>query len=105
MPLVDAGRLLILYYQVRTINNTSDRFEKLAEMFPNDSELYLSCSYAFKAILKFRTKHGLLNHDNGRFIKLESLTKEEKMKLKRCFKTISSLQEVIKVKFNLGNLL
>lgn len=105
MPLIDAGRLLILNYQIKTINNTAERFEKLAELFPEDSELYLSCSYAFKALLKFRTKHGLINHDNGRFIKLESMTKEEKMKLKRCFKTIASIQETIKIKFNLGSLL
>jgi len=105
MPLIDAGRLLILSYQIKTINNTAERFEKLAETVPENSELYLSCSYAFKALLKFRTKHGLINHDNGRFIKLETLTKEEKMKLKRCFKTISSVQDLIKIKFNLGNLL
>ncbi len=105
MPLVDAGRLLTLHYQIKTINNTAERFEKLAELFPEDQEIYLSCSYAFKAISKFRTKHGLLNKDNGRFIELSVLTKEEKMKLKRCFKTIAALQELIKVKFNLGNLL
>ncbi|RIA10174.1 CBS domain-containing protein [Flavobacteriaceae bacterium MAR_2010_72] len=105
LPLIDAGRVLTLNYQVKTINNTAERFEKLAELFPEDKDLYLSCSYAFKALLKFRTKHGLINNDNGRFIKLAVLTKEEKMKLKRCFKTISTLQETIKIKFNLGALL
>lgn len=105
LPLVDAARLLMLNYQIKNINNTAERFEKLAEIIPEDKDLYLSCSYAFKAILKFRTKHGLINNDNGRFIKLESLTKEEKMKLKRCFKTITSLQESIKFKFNLSSLI
>ncbi|MEY8868407.1 CBS domain-containing protein [Flavobacteriaceae bacterium 144Ye] len=104
MPLIDAGRLLTLTYQIKNINNTAERFEKLAELFPENKELYLSSSYAFKAILKFRTKHGLLNNDNGRFIALEVLTKEEKMKLKRCFKTIATLQEFIKIRFNLSTL-
>ncbi len=104
MPLIDAGRLLTLTYQIKNINNTAERFEKLAELFPENKELYLSSSYAFKAILKFRTKHGLLNSDNGRFIALEVLTKEEKMKLKRCFKTIATLQEFIKIRFNLSAL-
>ncbi len=104
MPLIDAGRLLTLTYQIKNINNTAVRFEKLAELFPENKELYLSSSYAFKAILKFRTKHGLLNNDNGRFIALEVLTKEEKMKLKRCFKTIATLQEFIKIRFNLSTL-
>ncbi len=105
MPLIDAGRLLALTYQIKNINNTAERFEKLAELFPVNKELYLACSYAFKALLKFRTKHGLINNDNGRFIELEIMTKEEKMKLKRCFKTIASLQEFIKVRFNLNTLM
>lgn len=100
MPIIDAGRVLALNYQIKNINNTAERFEKLAEIQPENSELYLSCSYAAKALLKFRTKHGLINNDNGRFIKLENLTKEEKMKLKRCFKTISNIQDLIKIKFN-----
>ncbi|WP_053970070.1 DUF294 nucleotidyltransferase-like domain-containing protein [Mangrovimonas sp. ST2L15] len=105
MPIVDAGRLLTLKFQVKNINNTAERFEKLAEIFPENEELYLGCSYAFKAISKFRTKHGLQNNDNGRFIELEHLTKEEKMKLKRCFKTIAQVQEFIKVRFNVSTLL
>ncbi len=105
MPIVDAGRVLALSYQIKTLKNTSERFERLAELVPENRELYLSCSYAHKALLKFRTKHGLINNDNGRFIKLETMTKEEKMKLKRCFKAISNIQEVIKLKFNTSNML
>jgi len=100
MPITDAGRVLAIYYQLKGINNTADRFEKLASLIPENRELYLSCSYASKALLKFKTKHGLMQNDSGSFIELKVLTKEEKMKLKRCFKTISSLQELIKVKFN-----
>lgn len=105
MPLIDAGRLLTLNFQIKTITNTGERFEKLAELVPENKELFLACSYSFKAILKFRTKHGLINNDDGRFIKLETLTKEEKMKLKRCFKTIANVQEYIKMRFNLGHLI
>ncbi|OMP30849.1 DUF294 nucleotidyltransferase-like domain-containing protein [Mangrovimonas sp. DI 80] len=105
MPLIDAARLLTLNYQIKTITNTGERFEKLAELVPENKELFLACSYSFKAILKFRTKHGLINNDDGRFIKLETMTKEEKLKLKRCFKTINNVQEYIKMRFNLGHLL
>ncbi|MFT4832603.1 MAG: CBS domain-containing protein [Psychroserpens sp.] len=105
MPLTDAARVLILSHSVKSINNTSERFEKLAELEPNNEELYLACSYASKALLKFRTKQGLLHNDSGRFIALESLTKEEKIKLKRTFKTISELQELISLRFNVANIL
>lgn len=104
MPLIDAARVLVLSHQIKSINNTAERFEKLAELEPNDKELFLACSYATKALLKFRTKQGLLHNDSGRFIALDKLTKEEKMKLKRTFKTIKELQELIKVRFKVSNL-
>lgn len=103
MPIVDAGRLFALSNQIKNINNTAERFEKMAELFPENKELYLSCSYTSKALLKFRTKHGLLHNDNGRFIEIAALNKEEKMKLKRCFNTIAQIQESIKLKYNLSN--
>ena len=104
MPLTDAARVLILSHSVKSISNTAERFEKLAELEPKNRELYLSCSYSFKALLKFRTKQGLLHHDSGQFIALESLSKMEKIKLKRTFKTIKELQELISVRFNVSNL-
>lgn len=102
-PIVDAGRLFALSNQIKNINNTAERFEKMAELFPENKEFYLSCSYTSKALIKFRTKQGLLHNDDGRFIELSALTKEEKMKLKRCFKIIAKVQELIKLKFNVIN--
>ncbi|WP_298537111.1 DUF294 nucleotidyltransferase-like domain-containing protein [uncultured Algibacter sp.] len=103
MPLVDAARLLILSKQIRDVNNTSERFEKLAHLEPQNRELYESCSYAFKALTKFKTKQGLLNNNSGKLINLETLMKEEKLKLRRCFKPIQEIQEVLKIRFDLKN--
>lgn len=105
MPLSDAARVLILSHSVKSISNTPERFEKLAELEPQNKELYLSCSYSFKALLKFRTKQGLLHNDSGQFISLETLSKLEKIKLKRTFKTIKDLQEIITIRFNPSNIL
>lgn len=77
----------------------------MAELEPNNQELYLACSYATKALLKFRTKQGLLHHDSGRYIELESLTKEEKIKLKRTFKAIKEIQDLISIRFKVSNIL
>ena len=99
MPLVDGARVLILSHAVKSINNTAERFEKLATLEPQNKELYMACSYASKALLKFRIKQGLLHNDSGRFIALDKLSKEEKVKLKRTFKTIKELQELISVRF------
>lgn len=104
MPLADAARVLILSHSVKGISNTPERFEKLAELEPQNKELYLSCAYSYKTLLKFRTKQGLLHHDSGQFIELEALTKLEKVKLKATFKTIKELQEVISMRFNPGKI-
>ena len=105
MPLIDAARVLTLSKQIKNINNTYERFEKLAELDPNNKELFNSCAYAFKALLKFKTKQGLLHDNTGKFIELSSLTKEEQLKLKRCFKPINEIQESLKLRFNLSNVL
>ena len=99
MPLVDAARVLILHHNVPDISNTWERYEKLAELEPNNQETFLACSYASKALLRFRTKQGLQNNDSGRYINLELLNKEEKMKLKRTFKTIKEIQELLNIRF------
>ncbi|WP_010517283.1 DUF294 nucleotidyltransferase-like domain-containing protein [Croceivirga radicis] len=104
MPLSDAARVLILSHNITGISNTWERYEKLAELEPNNKEIYLACSYAFKALLKFRTKQGLENKDTGRYIKLDRLSKEEKMKLKRTFKTIKEIQELINLRFKVAQI-
>jgi CBS domain-containing protein len=105
MPLTDAARVLILSHEIKKINNTAERFEKLAELEPANSELYLSCSYATKALLKFRAKQGIRHADSGRYIPMESLNKEEKVKLKRTFKIIKEIQDVVGFRFKVSNLL
>ncbi|WGK66075.1 DUF294 nucleotidyltransferase-like domain-containing protein [Croceiramulus getboli] len=101
LPLIDAARILVLATSQRNVNNTASRFEHLATIEPQNRELYENCAYAFKALLKFRTRQGLKNGDTGKLIKLESLTKAERLKLKRCFKPLKDIQEVLKVRFQL----
>ncbi|TAI48607.1 DUF294 nucleotidyltransferase-like domain-containing protein [Flagellimonas allohymeniacidonis] len=105
MPMIDAARVLILSHNVKSINNTAERYEKLAELEPQNSELYLACSYASKALLKFRTIQGLQHNDSGRFIALDQLDKEEKIKLKRTFKTLKEIQELLQVRFQVKSFL
>ncbi len=105
MPMIDAGRLLALSHQIKNTNNTFERFERLASLEPQNAGLFHSCSYAFKALMKFRTKSGLIHHDSGRYISVEEMSKEERMKLKRCFKSLSQVQELIAVRYQAQNIL
>ncbi|RMB58024.1 CBS domain-containing protein [Dokdonia sinensis] len=103
-PLISGARVLALYHHIRDVNNTAQRFERLSQLEPENKELYESCAYAFKALLKFRVKQGLKNDNSGRFINLSDLSKSEKLKLKRCFKPLRDLQEVLRIRFQTQNL-
>lgn len=105
MPLVDAARLLILSHNIKAINNTLERYEKLIELEPQNKDTYLFCIEAYKNLLTFRTKQGLKHNDSGRFIDLESLDKGNRLQLKRSFKAVKEVQELIKVRFKLSQLL
>lgn len=101
MPLIDAGRLLALHKETRNINNTYLRFKKLAELEPQNEELYEACADAFLTLLTFRTKEGLFNENSGRYMNLKELSKLDKVKLKNCFSPIQGIQELIKTRFQL----
>ncbi|MBT8246132.1 MAG: CBS domain-containing protein [Winogradskyella sp.] len=105
MPLVDAARLLILSHNIKSVNNTIQRFIKLIELEPQNKDVYLFCIEAFKDLLEFRTSQGLTNNNSGRFIDLQSLSKGNRLKLKRSFKSVKAIQELIQTRFKLSQLL
>ncbi|WP_271783499.1 DUF294 nucleotidyltransferase-like domain-containing protein [Aquimarina algiphila] len=105
MVLIDAARILSLYHNLKGVNNTLLRYAKLGEVEPENAALFESCAKAFRVLIKFRTRQGLLHHDSGRFIKLNTLSKNDKLKLKRCFRPIRDIQEVLKVRFQLKSLM
>ena len=105
MPLVDAARVLLLSHKIEGVNNTTLRFKKLATLEPQNKYIYDACVEAFEELLNFRTKQGLLNNNSGRFIKIESLTKFDRVKLKKCFKPIKEVQELISTRFRLSQIL
>jgi len=105
MPLVDAARLLVLSKNIKDYNNTILRFQKLVDLEPQNKDLYNACIDAFKILLRFRTIEGLRLGDSGRFIDLKSLSKSDRLKLKGCFGPIKDIQELIKVRFNLSQMM
>lgn len=105
MPLVDAARLLVLSHNIKDVNSTIGRYKKLADTEPQNKDLYDSCISAFRILLRFRTQQGLKNNDSGRFINVNNLSKADRLKLKGCFKPIKDIQEVLKIRFKLSQLL
>ncbi len=105
MPLVDCARLLILSHNIKSVNNTIERYQKLAELEPQNKDVYLFCIESFKDLLRFRTEDGLLNNDSGRFIDVNSLSKGNRLRLKRSFKAVKAVQELIQTRFKLSQLM
>jgi len=105
MPLIDAARVLTLSHNIKNTNNTLHRYQKLSELEPQNKELYNSCERAFRTLLKFKTEQGILNKDSGKLIQLASLSKPEKLKLKRAFKPIKEIQELLIIRFGLKQML
>jgi CBS domain-containing protein len=105
MPLVDAARLLILSKEIKSFNSTIERYTKLAELEPQNRDLYNACIEAFKNLLYFRTQQGLLHADSGRYINLQTLSKADKLELKSAFQAVKAVQELLQVRFKLSQLM
>jgi CBS domain-containing protein len=101
MPLIDGARLLILSLNIKGIQNTYLRFKQLAISDSKNAEIYLSCAEAFLTLSKFRTMEGLKNDDQGQYINLKELSKNDKDKLKNALAPMRDLEELIKSKFQL----
>lgn len=100
-PLIDAARVLTLYYHQSKINNTFKRFEQLSELDPPNKDLYESAADAFEILMRTKAIKGLKNNNSGRYFKPEELNKLEKLMLKDCFTPIRDLQELLSVRFRL----
>jgi CBS domain-containing protein len=101
LPLTDLARLLVLGHEIVGINNTFKRFEKLAELEPVHSELFLQAAKAYEILMRMRALEGISNANNGRYLDPKSLGKIQRQLLKNTFTPIAELQELIQVRFQL----
>lgn len=102
LPLVDAARVLVLHHKISGINNTSDRYRKLAEFEENNRELMEEAADGYSILMEIRARFGLRDNDSGRYINPEDLSKMERQTLRNIFTTISDLQKILKVRFQTG---
>lgn len=102
MPLTDAARTLILSAKISHINNTAERYEKLAELEPQNRELYEQAAAAYELLMRYRTLQGLKNDDSGRYFDPTQLSKIERLNLRNSFAPIRELQQLLRVRFQLS---
>lgn len=92
---------MAIQHEIKNNSNTAYRFTKLAEKEPQNATVYEACCDAFLELLKFRTVEGLQNNNDGKYLKLNELSKLDKVKLKNSFHPISEIQEILKNRFQL----
>lgn len=105
MPLADAARVLILAAQVPQINNTFRRFDKLAELEPQNRALFEQAADAYEILVRYRALQGLQNQNSGRYFKPSELSKMERLNLRNSFKPLRELQDLLTVRFRLNFLI
>lgn len=105
MPLADAARVLILGSRVGQVNNTFRRFEKLADLEPQNGELYRQAGEAYELLMRFRALRGLRVGDSGRYLDPADLSKLERLNLRHCFQPIRQLQNLLMTRYQLAHLL
>jgi CBS domain-containing protein len=99
MPLADAARVLILQARIPGINNSIRRLEKMAELEPQNREVYQDAAEAYEILLRYRTMQGLKHGDSGRYFKPSELSKMERLNLRNSFRPIRALQSLLSTRF------
>jgi CBS domain-containing protein len=102
LPLAGAARVLVLDARLAKVNNTFRRFEKLAELEPQNASLYQQAADAYEILIRYRALQGLKNGDSGRFFKPSELTKMERINLRNSFRPIKELQSLLHIRFQLA---
>lgn len=105
MPLADAARVLILAAQMPQVNNTFQRFDKLAELEPQNRALFEQAADAYEILMRYRALQGLRNKNSGRYFRPSELSKMERLNLRNSFKPLRELQDLLRVRFRLNFLI
>lgn len=102
MPLTDAARVLSLAAGQMEQSNTIDRFETLVDLEPQNAALYQQAADAYRILMQYRAKFGLLHHSSGRYLDPKALSKMERLQLRNSFQPIRELQTLLSTRFNLA---
>jgi CBS domain-containing protein len=105
MPLTDAARVLTLDIRIDKENNTFSRFKRLAELEPQNADIYREAAAAYEILMRYRAAKGLKQGDSGRYIYPDSLSKLERINLRHCFKSVRELQSLLITRFQLAQMI
>jgi len=88
-----------LQNRVSGVNNTVRRFQKMAEIEPQNEDLYNQAADAYEIFMRYRALQGLRDMNSGRYFDPAELNKLERMNLRNSFKPIDEIQTLLKMRF------
>jgi CBS domain-containing protein len=100
-PLTDAARVLTLQARVGNINNTFQRYEALAELEPQNADLFRDAAQAYEVLIRLRATMGLRRNDSGRFLKPSELSNMQRLLLRNSFTPVREVQSLLSLRFQL----
>lgn len=98
---IDAARLFALSHNLKGVNNTYLRYKQLAITDAKNAEKYLDFAENYLQLQHFRVEESIVNDTDGAYIKINSLNKVDKEKLKKCLSQTDDIIELIKDKYQL----
>jgi CBS domain-containing protein len=101
-PLMDSARVLALDIPYLDETSTLRRFEIAKEKDPANEVLFKEAQEAYLELLQIRVKVALESNNNGRYIDPNTLTKFDKMNLRKCFEPGRRLLDMIERNFKLA---
>ena len=101
-PLTDAARVLILHARRGNVNNTLRRYEALAEIEPQNAELYREAAQAYEVLIRLRATLGLQRGDGGRFVTPSELSRVQRLLLRNSFTPVREIQQLLQLRYQLN---
>lgn len=101
-PLTDAARVLVLEARRGNVNNTFKRFELMAELEPQNAELYRAAAEAYEVLIRLRATMGLKRNDSGRYLKPSELSRVQRLLLRNSFEPVKEIQSLLEIRFQLN---
>jgi CBS domain-containing protein len=99
VPLRDAARLFALHYGLSMHHSTGGRWLEMAETHPEKIETAMLARQGYDLLLRIRTLAGITNHDSGRFVDPDRLTKLQRGYLVNVFDVQRMVQAAVRVEF------
>ncbi|MGD1839673.1 MAG: DUF294 nucleotidyltransferase-like domain-containing protein [Thermonemataceae bacterium] len=104
MPLADAARIFMLEFNLPIYGSTFERFEAVSKLEENLKDICTSAALAYEIFIKHRALTGFNEDNDGRYINPKDLNKLEKQILKNAFETITKLQKILEVRYQVNYL-